>query len=68
MAKFDPPPSTVIPAGVAGVELELMMGIVPSKEEGNTKGTETTVLRVALLHVTDTLDELFDWNVLIVLC
>ena len=52
-------PATVIAARIALVQLEAVDPVPASIQEGAAEGTHTTVLRVALLHVADGLDELF---------
>lgn len=42
------------------------MRVVPRIDEADTEGTETTMLRIALLEIAESLDECFAGNVLIV--
>jgi hypothetical protein len=44
-------PATIVTAGVALVKLELSLRVVAGVDEGDAKGSETTVLSVSLLQV-----------------
>ena len=63
----DSPPSRVVSTGIARIQLELVHRIVPREEERDAERTQTSILSVSLLHITDTLDKLFDWHILVVL-
>lgn len=59
-------PSTVVSGRVAEVELELPSGIPTSVDEGDTEGSQTTVLCVSLLQVAESADELLARNVFVI--
>lgn len=42
-----------------------MHRIVPCKQETDSERSQSTVLCVALLQITDSLDELLDWHVFV---
>lgn len=46
--------------------MKVVVGVVTGEEERHTEGTETSELRVALLEVTELLDELLDGDVFVV--
>jgi hypothetical protein len=46
--------------------LERVVGVVAGEEEGDTEGTKTTELSIALLQVAQLLDELLDGDVFVV--
>lgn len=59
-------PASVISTGVTLVQLELTEMVIPSVDEGDTKRTETSVLGISLLQITQSTDKLFAWNVFVV--
>lgn len=59
-------PTTVIPTGVALVQLELTEVIPTGIDERHTERTETTVLGITLLQVTKPTHKLFARNVFVV--
>lgn len=59
-------PAGVVAAGVRLVELEVALVVPAGIDEGNTKGAQTTMLRVALLEIAQTAHELLAGNVGIV--
>ena len=59
-------PATVVARGIAQVQLELPPGVPPGVDERDAKGSETTVLGVALLKVAESADELLAGNVFVV--
>ena len=59
-------PSTVIPRGIALVELEAIV-LVPSREQkGDSEGSKASILRVCLLVVADLLHHLLERHRLLV--
>ena len=59
-------PASVISTGVALVKLELAEVVVSSVDEGDTERTETTVLGISLLEITQSANELLTGNVFVV--
>lgn len=59
-------PASVISTGVALVQLELTEVVVPGVDEGDAERTETSVLGISLLQITQSTDKLFTWNVFVV--
>lgn len=59
-------PASVISTGVALVQLELTEVVVSGVDEGDTERTETSVLGISLLQITQPADKLFTWNVFVV--
>lgn len=59
-------PASVISTGVALVQLELTEVVVTGVDEGDTERTETSVLGISLLQITQSADKLFTWNVFVV--
>jgi hypothetical protein len=59
-------PAPVISTGVALVKLELAEVVVSSVNEGDAERTETTVLGISLLEITQSADELLTGNIFVV--
>lgn len=59
-------PPAVIPAWVALVQLKLAKVVPPGIDEGHTERTETTVLGISLLQITQSAHKLFAGDVFVV--
>ena len=56
-------PSSIVSWGVGGVELELIVLVIASEEEGSPERSGSTNLGIVLLDIADVDDEFFNGDV-----